>query len=417
IGKFVADLVEDGSTIQMGYGSIPDAVLRHLKGKKDLGVHTEMFSDGLIDLVRMGVVNGKRKTVHQGKIVASFCMGTRRLYEFVDNNPVIEFHPSGYTNDPCLIGRHDGMVAINSALEVDLTGQVCADQIGYMFYSGLGGQVDFMRGAARSKGGKPVIALPSTAQGGAVSRIVPRLSEGAGVTTTRGDVRYVVTEFGVADLHGKSIMQRALAMIDIAHPKFREELMASAKLHRYVFLDQSELPYRGLPYPQQYETYRTIDGVQVFFRPIKPTDEEMMKDLFYSFSEQSIYQRFMGPKMAMPHRELQHFVNVDYDAKIAIVAIVREKERSRIIAVGRYDLDKRTNVAEVAFAVHDDWQNKRIGTALMEILVRIGRERGIKAFTAEVLAENRPMLNLFHHSGLEVETKYEGNTYLLHMPL
>lgn len=417
IGRFVAELVDDGSTIQTGYGSIPDAVMRHLKNKKDLGVHTEMFSDGIIDLVESGVITGKKKTVHRGKIVASFCMGTKRLYDFIDNNPVIEFHPSNYTNDPCLIGKHDKMVAINSALEVDLTGQVCADQLGYMFYSGLGGQVDFMRGAARSKGGKPIIALPSTAQGGKVSRIVPRLSEGAGVTTTRGDVHYVVTEYGVAELHGKSIMQRALAMINIAHPKFREELLAAAKFHHYVFLDQSEVPYRGLPYPQEYETYKTFDGVQIFFRPIKPTDEEMMKELFYSFSEETIYQRFMGPKMAMPHRELQHFVNLDYDTRMAIVAIVREKERTKIIGVGRYSLDKTTNIAEVAFVVHDDWQNKGIGTFLMNMLIRIGRDRGIKAFTAEILAENKRMLNLFYKTGLKVETRFEGNTYIVYMPI
>lgn len=210
IGEHVAGLVGDGATIQVGYGAIPDAVLKHLSDKKDLGVHTEMFSDGIVDLVRDGVINGSRKTVHPGKIIASFCMGTRKVFDFLDNNPMIEFHPSSYTNDPCLIGQNENMVAINSALEVDLTGQVCADQLGYQFYSGLGGQVDFMRGAARSKNGKPIIALPSTAKGGEVSRIVPRLSEGAGVTTTRGDVHYVVTEYGVAQLHWKSIMQRAL---------------------------------------------------------------------------------------------------------------------------------------------------------------------------------------------------------------
>lgn len=413
IGRFVADLVEDGSTIQIGYGAIPNSVLKNLKDKRDLGVHTEMFSDGIVDLVESGVVNGKRKTVHKDKIIASFCIGSKSLFDFVHNNPAIEFHPSNYTNDPCLIGRNEKMVAINSALEVDLTGQVCADQIGYMFYSGLGGQVDFVRGAARSKGGKPIIALPSTAQGGQVSRIAPRLSDGAGVTTTRGDVHYVVTEYGVAELHGKSIMQRALAMINIAHPKFREDLLAAAKFLRYVFLDQSDVPYRGLPYPQEYETYRTFGDSQVFFRPIRPTDEEPLKDLFYSFSQRSIYLRFMGPKIRMPHRELQSFVNIDYDTAMAIVGVVREKERLKIIAVGRYVLDKKTNDAEVAFAVHDDWQNKGIGTFLLGYLIRIAKERGIRTFSAEVLAENRPMLDVFYQSGVKVETTVEEGTYSL----
>lgn len=413
IGRHVADLVEDGSTIQMGYGAIPNAVLMNLMDKKDLGVHTEMFSDGLVDLVEKGVVNGRKKTVHRDKIIASFCIGTKRLFDFVDNNPAIEFHPSSYTNDPCLIGRNDRMIAINSALEVDLTGQVCADQIGYMFYSGLGGQVDFMRGAARSRGGKPVIALPATAQGGQISRIVPRLSDGAGVTTTRGDVHYVVTEYGVAELHGKSIMQRALAMINIAHPRFREELLAAAKFLRYVFLDQSDIPYRGLPYPQEYETYRTFDGTQVFFRPIKPTDEEPLKDMFYSLSDRSIYLRFMGPKIRMPHRELQPLANIDYDTRMAIVGVIREKERIKAIAVGRYALDKKTNDAEVAFIVSDEWQNKGIGTFLLSYLIRIGKERGIKTFTAEVLGENRPMLDVFYQSGVRVETTVEEGTYRL----
>lgn len=417
IGRFVAELVEDGSTIQMGYGAIPNSVLKHLKDKKDLGVHTEMFSDGLVDLVESGVVTGKKKTIHKDKIIASFCIGSRRLFDFVNNNPAIEFHPSDYTNDPCLIGRNEKMVAINSALEVDLTGQVCADQIGYMFYSGLGGQVDFMRGAARSKRGRPVIALPSTAQGGQVSRVVPRLSDGAGVTTTRGDVHYIVTEYGVAELHGKSIMQRALTMINIAHPKFREDLLAAAKFLHYVFLDQSDIPYRGLPYPQEYETYRTFGDSQVFFRPTKPTDEEPLKDLFYSFSQRSIYLRFMGPKIRMPHKELQPLVNLDYDTKMAIVGVVREKERLKIIAVGRYVLDKKKNDAEVAFAVHDDWQNKGIGTFLLGYLIRIARERGIRTLSAEVLAENRPMLDVFYQAGVKVETVVEEGTYRLILQL
>ncbi len=417
IGRFVAELVEDGSTIQMGYGAIPNSVLKHLKDKKDLGVHTEMFSDGLVDLVESGVVTGKKKTIHKDKIIASFCIGSRRLFDFVNNNPAIEFHPSDYTNDPCLIGRNEKMVAINSALEVDLTGQVCADQIGYMFYSGLGGQVDFMRGAARSKRGRPVIALPSTAQGGQVSRVVSRLSDGAGVTTTRGDVHYIVTEYGVAELHGKSIMQRALTMINIAHPKFREDLLAAAKFLHYVFLDQSDIPYRGLPYPQEYETYRTFGDSQVFFRPTKPTDEEPLKDLFYSFSQRSIYLRFMGPKIRMPHKELQPLVNLDYDTKMAIVGVVREKERLKIIAVGRYVLDKKKNDAEVAFAVHDDWHNKGIGTFLLGYLIRIARERGIKTLSAEVLAENRPMLDVFYQAGVKVETVVEEGTYRLILQL
>ncbi len=224
IGSHIAGLIEDGSTIQTGIGAIPDAVLRFLGKKKNLGIHTEMFSDGVISLVEDGVINNEKKTIHRGKIIGAFVLGTRAVFNFLDNNPIIEFHPSAYVNDPFIISQNDKMVAINSALEVDMTGQVCADSIGPRFYSGFGGQLDFIRGASRSKGGKPIIALPSTAKHGTLSRIVPYLTRGAGVTTTRGDVHFVVTEHGIADLYGKTIRQRNKALIDIAHPKFQAEL-------------------------------------------------------------------------------------------------------------------------------------------------------------------------------------------------
>lgn len=229
IGSNVADLIEDGATLQMGIGGIPDAVLQCLGGKHDLGVHTEMFSDGVVELIEAGVVNNERKTLHPGKVVASFMMGSKRLYEFADNNPIIEMHPTEYVNDPYVIARNDRMVAINSALQIDLTGQVCAESIGLDIYSGFGGQLDFIRGAARSKGGKPVIALPAAAKGGTLSRIVGTLDPGAGVVTTRAHVHYVVTEFGVADLFGKTLRRRAEELITIAHPDFRRELEAFAR--------------------------------------------------------------------------------------------------------------------------------------------------------------------------------------------
>jgi len=229
IGKNAANLIENGATLQLGIGGIPDGLLYYLHDKKDLGVHTEMFSDGAIDLVEKGIINNEKKTLHPGKMVASFVLGSRRLFGFIDNNPVVEFHPSHYVNDPFVIAKNDNMVAINSALQIDLTGQVCADSIGHKIYSGIGGQVDFIRGAAHAKNGKPIIALPSTAKDDAISRIVPHLDLGAGVVTSRGDVHFVVTEYGVADLFGRSIRERATALIGIAHPKFRDELTAAAK--------------------------------------------------------------------------------------------------------------------------------------------------------------------------------------------
>ena len=228
IGENIASLIDDGATIQMGIGEIPDAVLLFLQDKKHLGVHTEMFSDGLVDLFEAGVVTNERKTLHRGKIVASFVIGTRRAFDFVDNNPFMEFHPNEYVNDPMVVARNDNMVAINSALAIDLTGQVCADSIGTRIYSGFGGQLDFIRGAARSTGGVPIIALPSTAKEGAISRLVDTLIPGSGVVTTRADVHYVVTEYGVANLYGRSLRERARSLIDLAHPDFRGELERAA---------------------------------------------------------------------------------------------------------------------------------------------------------------------------------------------
>jgi len=229
IGENISSLIEDGSTLQLGIGKIPDAVLMSLEGKKDLGIHSEMFSDGVIRLVENGIITNEKKSLHPGKMVAGFVLGSKKLFDFIHNNPIAEFHPTHYVNDPFIISQNKKMVAINSAIQIDLTGQVCADSMGYSFYSGFGGQVDFIRGAARSEGGKPIVALPSTAKSGSVSRIVEHLSEGAGVTTSRGDIHYVATEFGVVNLHGKKISERAKALISIAHPKFRDELTCFTK--------------------------------------------------------------------------------------------------------------------------------------------------------------------------------------------
>ncbi|MCK9209337.1 MAG: 4-hydroxybutyrate CoA-transferase [Ignavibacteriaceae bacterium] len=234
IGANIANLIDDGSTLQLGIGVIPDNVLKFLETKKDLGIHTEMFADGIVDLVEKGIITNSKKTLHQGKMIAGFVLGSQRLYNFIHNNPMIEFHPQEYVNDPFIISQNAKMVAINSAIEVDLTGQVCSDSIGTKIYSGFGGQVDFIRGAARSKGGKPIIALPSTTKDFSISRIVSVLKSGAGVVTNRADVHYVVTEYGVVQLHGKSIRERTNALIGIAHPKFRSELTEFAKKNNYI---------------------------------------------------------------------------------------------------------------------------------------------------------------------------------------
>ncbi len=234
IGEYIAEIVEDGSTLQLGIGGIPNAALKAVEGKRDLGVHTEMVSDGIVEAIEAGTVTGAKKTLHPYKVVATFLLGSRKVYEYAHNNPIFEFHPANYTNHPFVISQNEHMVAINSAIEVDLTGQICADSIGFKIYSGFGGQVDFIRGAAQSKGGKPIIALPATAKGGEVSRIVPWLKQGAGVVTTRADVHWVVTEYGIAYLHGKNLRERVNALIAVAHPQFRPWLEEEARKRKLI---------------------------------------------------------------------------------------------------------------------------------------------------------------------------------------
>lgn len=415
IGHHIAGLIEDGSTIQTGIGTIPDAVLASLTDKKDLGIHTEMFSDGLLPLIEQGVITGRLKTIHTGKIVASFVMGSRRLYDFIDNNPMIEFHPTEYVNDPFRIAQHDRMVAINAALQVDLTGQVCADSLGTYFYSGIGGQVDFIRGASRSRGGKPVIALPSTAEHGAVSRIVSTLTPGAGVVTSRGDVHYVVTEYGVADLHGKTIRERALALIHIAHPAFREALMAEARKRHFVYEDQIVAVAAGAPELDQWESdFILADGRAVHIRPIRPDDEEKQREMFYSFSPETVYHRFFQTLKAMPHERLQVYTSIDYQREMALVGIVQEDEHELMAAVARYVVDPATGVAEVAFVVRDAFQGKGLGTVLFKRLVEIARYRGVRTIMAEILADNQAMIRLFHECATgPVQSVFRDGVYQL----
>ncbi len=414
VGQQIASLVEDGSTLQMGIGTIPDSVLHYLKDKKDLGIHTEMFSDGMMDLVEAGVITNMKKTLHKGKIVAAFCMGSKKLYDFVDNNPLIEFHPVSHTNDPFVIAENDRMVSINSALEVDLTGQVCADSLGEYFYSGIGGQVDFVRGASRSKGGKPIIALPSTAVDGKVSRITAQLKPGAGVVTSRGDVHYVVTEWGIAYLHGRTIQERALALISVAHPDFRPGLIREAKRLKYI---PEDIPELGVVYPAHWTTSHTFPGsLRVQFRPIKATDEEMMKDLFYRLSEQTVYQRFFRSLRSMPHRGLVHFVHIDYSHEMAIVGVVQDPEhpeREEIVCVGRFFMNRATGIAEVSYLVRDDYQRRGIGSFLVRYLSRIARNTGVEGFVAEILPDNVAATKVLHKIGLPVETVFAHGSYRL----
>ncbi|MFA4873707.1 MAG: GNAT family N-acetyltransferase [bacterium] len=415
IGRNVATLIEDGATIEVGIGAIPQAILEMLKDKRDLGIHTEMFTDQIVDLIEAGAVTGNKKIHDRGKVVASFIMGTEKLYKYVDRNPVVELHPSEYVNDPFVISRHPRMVAINVALEVDLTGQVCADSLGHKFYSGIGGQLDFIRGAARSQGGKPIIAMKSTAKDETISRIVASLSPGAGVVTTRGDVHYVVTEYGIADLHGKNIRERAMELINIAHPKFRSELLRQAKEFNYVYEDQIDLSWERTRYPEEFERWQVIaDGTQVFFRPIRITDEKPIRDFFYSVSPETIYHRFFQPVKSLPHSKVMPLVSIDYEKDMAIVAIIGDVAGEKILAVGRYMRgSKEEKMAEVAFMVRDEWQNRGMGRALLTQLAEIAQMSGVEGFVASVLHDNKQMMAVFHNGGYMLKTSFDEGIYTL----
>jgi acyl-CoA hydrolase/GNAT superfamily N-acetyltransferase len=402
IGRHVASLIPDGATIQTGIGAIPHAVVTALAHHHDLGVHTEMLSDTVLDLVLSGVVNGRKKTLLPGKIVTSFVMGTRRLYDWVNDNPAVELRPSDFTNDPFVIAQNDRMVAINSALAVDLTGQVAADTLGGRFYSGIGGQVDFIRGAARSRDGKPIIALPSTAKGGKVSRIQATLEAGAGVVTSRGDVHWVVTEYGVADLWGKTIRQRAQALIEVAHPDVRPDLVATAKARKYVLPDQG-VPRAESP-AERPEFVQLDSNTAVCIRTVRMSDEDALQDLFYGLSEESAYQRFLGHRRPPSREELLQLVDTSFDGNTALVATVASDCGDELIALARYDVAPSTGMAEVSLVVSDPWQGRGVGTALFQRLAKVARARGVAGLTADVLPTNGPMLALFSECGYPVES-------------
>ena len=404
IGKYVSRLIEDGDTLQVGYGRIPNAVLSHLSEKKHLGVHTELITDSIVELMEKGVIDNTRKTINPGKTVATFCMGRKEAYAFLHDNPAFDFRTIDYTNDPVVIAKHNNMVAINSALEIDLTGQATAESIGTQSHSGVGGQADFMRGAILAKGGKAILTLQSTAASDVVSRIVPSLREGAGTTLIRGDIRYVVTEYGIAYLHGKSMRERAMELIGIAHPKFRPWLIAEAKKLNLIYRDQAFVYGKGGEYPERLETYRTTgSGLNIFIRPIKISDEPRLKDFVYSLSDQSMYRRFMSRRTDMPHERLQQLVVIDYTREVALLAFATEDGDSELIlGVGRYYIDPDRHQAEVAFAVRDDHQARGIGTELLAYMTYLAKREGLLGFTAEVLAENKPMLHTFEKGGFDI---------------
>jgi acyl-CoA hydrolase len=396
IGHYVSQLVDDGATLQIGFGHLPNALLKYLDGKKDLGIHTQLITDGLLPLFEKNVITNKKKTLLPGRVVTSLCMGSEKIYRYVDNNPAFYFRSSEFVNDPTVIARNDNLISISSALEVDLTGQVCSDSMGHLFYSGIGDQVDFLRGSSMSNGGFSIIALPSTAQNGAVSRIVAHLSEGAGVATTRVDVNFVVTEYGIAELKGKGIYQRVMELAQIAHPKFREELIGVAKKRHYIFADQLPPTTEDLLFLEGYKyTLKLKNGKIVEFRPLLPSDEFAYRNFFYSLQEKTIYMRFFYKMRTFSHEVVQkQWSSVDYHKNMSIIGLVQKGGHKEIMAIGSYAEDEAER-AEVAFVVREDFQGNGVASYLLEILEKIAKENRYRSFSATVLRENAAMIRVF----------------------
>ena len=399
IGQYVAMLVDNGATLQIGIGKIPEAVLRYLANHKDLGIHSEMISDGVIDLMLKGVINNRKKTYHRGKAIVTFCIGSQKVYDFVDGNPHIEFYPSEHVNSPVKIAKNDNMVSINSAIEVDLTGQVVSDSIGHQFYSGIGGQVDFVRGASLSKGGKPIIALPSTTRDGKISRIVPHITEGGGVVTSRGHVAFVVTEFGIASLQGKSIRERALELIRIAHPKFRDQLLADVRKHYWVPEYQESTP-SSVPELGDVELKKfTFADVDYILRPLSPADERKLQEFFYSHNKETLIMRYNQHLTQMTREKSCNLVSVNQHKDLALCFTKKSYLGESIQAVARYYFIEVNNSAEVAFVIKESLRGRGMARTLLAEMIAVAKKRKLDNLVACVRRDNAPMLKVFEKSG------------------
>ena len=396
IGRYAAQLIDDGATIQVGLGNTPEAVARALRKHRHLGIHSGLFNDALMDLVKCGAADGSKKTFRPGKIIASHVIGSRKLYQFVDGNNAIELHASEWVYNPANIARNHRMVAINGAREVDLTGQVVRDSSGHRFYGGIGALQDFVRGAGRSKGGRPIIALTSTSDEGGHSRIVAELESGSGVCTGRGDVHYVVTEFGVASLHGRSIRERVARLVEVAHPDHREKLLAGARSRGWLPKFFTMPPADPAFSPDGVESAWVNFGRQRFLlRPLYASDMRTIQEFFYSHDEETVRLRYGYQRHRMTGESAYKLAAVDQKKDLAFGLFGGSREHEELRAIGRYYLDRDEKGAEVAFVVHEDSRHIGMAGFLLGKLALIARARGVKYFWASVLAENHPMKNLF----------------------
>lgn len=410
IARYVARIVDDGSTLQIGLGRVPNEMLAYLTNRRDLGIHSDVVTEALVDLIRKGVVTGKEKTLHPGQVVASYCMGTKRLYDLVDDNPQFNFQPIEYVCDPAVIASNDRMISVTQAFAMDLTGQVCADQFEGKFYGGVSSQPDFLRGASSSPGGKAIICLASTTDDGMKSRIRPLLQEGEGVTIARSEVHYVVTEYGMAYLFGKSIRERAVAMIEIAHPDFRESLLEEAKRLAYVPSYQKISSRKA--YPEDEERVVSLaDGAQVLIRPSRASDIDAMQELFYSLPEKDIVTRFFTNLESLSADKALHLCNVSYEQEMAFVAVHEETGRDVVIGSSCYYVDPANRLADVAYMIHPQWQGKGLGSFLQRRMMEYAMTKDLRGFKADVLCDNTGMLAVFEKSGCSIRKKVVSGTY------
>lgn len=409
IAKYIAGVIEDGSTLQVGLGRIPNEALRYLDDRKDLGIHSDLITDGIVDLIRSGVVTGAAKTLHPKKIVASYCIGSEELYRMLDNNPLFHFLPIEEVCNPAMIAANYRMVSITQAFAVDLTGQISIDQFDGEFYGGVSTQPDFIRGAGRAADGKPIICMASTTDDGEKSRVLPYLSEREGVGITRSDVHYVITEYGIAYLFGKSIHERALALVEIAHPKFRAGLMEEAKKLGYVTPKQ-RLTQLGRYQIDEERSVVLKDGRSVLIRPARSTDVRSIQGLFHRMPPEDIYTRFFRKLKSLSFEDAQNLCNVDYDTAVAFVAVTGPRENETVIGSSCYFVNQATNFAETAFMIDGEWQSMGIGSALQACMKDYAIKRGLRGFVAEILASNEKMTRLARAASRNVSIERDGDS-------
>jgi RimJ/RimL family protein N-acetyltransferase len=410
IARYVARIIDDGATLQVGLGQVPNDMLRYLTNRRDLGIHSDVITEPVVELIQSGVVSGKQKSLYPDQVVTSYCMGTQRLYELVNDNPAFNFQPIEYVCDPEIIASNNKMISVTQAFAIDLTGQVCADQFEGEFYGGVSSQPDFLRGAAASEGGKPIICLASTTADGQQSRIRPLLKEGEGVTIARSDVHYVITEYGMAYLFGKSIRERAVALIEIAHPSFRESLLEEAK--RLAYVPSHQKIRSRIAYPEEEERQVKLkNAAKVLLRPSRASDVDAMQELFYGLTKEDVYTRFFTNLESLSADKAQHLCNVSYDEEMAFVAVIEEPGREFVVGSGCYYVNPSTNLADVAYMIHPEWQGQGLGSQLQKRMIEYGRTKGLRGFTADVLCENKSMLAVFEKSGCEITKRVISGAY------